>query len=92
MVLYGASAQRIAGRIEDRLMLAPAGTPVGTIAEVLRHVKWDMMISGCREAKATLVFHVSMGTPGGEARTELAELLLVLAPESTDIDAILGRA
>ena len=38
MVLYGASVPRIAGRVEDRLMLAPAGTPVVQIAEILNHV------------------------------------------------------
>ncbi len=92
MVLYGASAQRIAGRVEDRLMLAPAGTPVVEVAEVLKHVKWDMMINGCREAKATLVFHVSTDTPGSEAMAERAEGVLVLAPESKDIGAILGSA
>lgn len=92
MVLYGASAQRIAGRIEDRLMLAPAGTPVVEVAEVLKHVKWDMMINGCREAKATLVFHVSTATPGSEAMAQRAEGILVLAPASKDIDAILGSA
>ena len=92
MVLYGASAQRIAGRIEERLMLAPTGTPVVEVAAILEHVKWDMMISGCREAKATLVFHVSTGTPGANAMTARAEQVLVLAPESRDIDALLGDA
>jgi hypothetical protein len=92
MVLYGASAQRIAERVEDRLMLAPAGTPVVEVAEVLKHVRWDMMINGCREAKATLVFHVSTGTPGSEAMAERADGVLVLAPASKDIDAILGSA
>ena len=92
MVLYGASAQRIAGRIEERLMLAPTGTPVVEVAAILEHVKWDMMISGCREAKATLVFHVSTGTPGSNAMTARAEKVLVLAPESRDIDALLGDA
>jgi len=90
MVLYGASAQRFAGRVEDRLMLAPAGTPVVEIADVLKHVKWDMMISGCREVGATLVFHVSTSTPGVEAMTGRAEGVLVLAPASKDVDAILG--
>ena len=92
MVLYGASAQRFAGRLEDGLMLAPAGTPVVEVADVLKHVRWDMMISGCREAKATLVFYVSTGTPGVEAMTERAEGVLVLAPASKDIDTILGSA
>ncbi len=63
MVLYGASAQRITERVETGLMLAPAGTPVTQVAEVLEHVKWDMVIRGCREAGATLVFHVSTGPP-----------------------------
>ena len=90
LVLYGASARRFAGRVEDRLMLAPAGTPVVEVAEVLKHVKWDMMIKGCREVGATLVFHVSTGTPGVEAMTERAEGVLVLAPASKDVDAILG--
>ena len=92
MVLYGASAQRFAGRVEGGLMLAPAGTPVVEVADVLKHVRWDMMISGCREAKATLVFYVSTGTPGVEAMTERAEGVLVLAPASKDIDTILGSA
>jgi hypothetical protein len=92
MVLYGASAQRFAGRIEDRLALAPAGTPVAEVADVLRHVRWDMMISGCREVGATLVCHVSTGTPGVEAMTKRAEGVLVLAPASKDVDAILGTA
>jgi hypothetical protein len=92
MVLYGASAQRIAGRIEERLMLAPTGTPVVEVATILEHVKWDMMISGCREAKATLVFHVSTGTPGSNAMTARAEKVLVLASESRDIDTLLGDA
>ena len=90
MVLYGASAQRFAGRIEDRLALAPAGTPVVEVADVLKHVRWDMMISGCREVGATLVCHVSTGTPGVEAMTKRAEGVLVLAPASKDVDAILG--
>ena len=90
MVLYGASAPRIAGRVEDRLMLAPAGTPVVQVAEVLNHVKWDGVIRGCREARVTLVFHVSTGTPGVEAMTKRAEGVLVLAPASKDVDAILG--
>jgi len=90
MVLYGASVPRIARRVEDRLMLAPAGTPVVQVAEVLNHVKWDMVIRGCREARATLVFHVSTGTPGVEAITKRAEGVLVLAPASKDVDAILG--
>ena len=92
MVLYGASARRFAGRIEDRLMLAPAGTPVVEVADVLKHVKWDMMINGCREVGATLVFYVSTGTPGVEAMTERAEGILVLAPASKDVGAILGSA
>ena len=92
MVLYGASARRFAGRVDDRLMLAPAGTPVVEVADVLKHVKWDMMISGCREVGATLVFHVSTGTPGVEAMTERAEGVLVLAPASKDVGAILGSA
>jgi len=90
MVLYGASAQRFAGRIEDRLMLAPAGTPVVEVADVLKHVRWDMMISGCREVGATLVCHVSTGTPGVEAMTKRAEGVLVLASASKDVDTILG--
>ena len=90
MVLYGASAQRFAGRIGDRLALAPAGTPVVEVADVLRHVRWDIMISGCREVGATLVCHVSTGTPGVEAMTKRAEGVLVLAPASKDVDAILG--
>ena len=73
-------------------MLAPAGTPVVEVADVLKHVKWNMMINGCREAKATLVFYVSTGTPGVEAMTERAEGVLVLAPASKDIDTILGSA
>jgi len=92
MVLYGASAWRFAARVEDRLMLAPAGTPVVEVADVLKHVKWDMMIMGCREVGATLVFHVSTGTPGVEAMTERAERILVLAPASKDVGAILGSA
>ena len=90
MVLYGASAQRITERVEDGLMLAPAGTPVTQVAEVLEHVKWDMVIRGCKEAGATLVFYVSTGTPGVEAVTKRAEGVLVLAPRSKDVDAILG--
>ena len=90
MVLYGASAPRITERLEDGLMLAPAGTPVTQVAEVLEHVKWDMVIRGCKEAGATLVFHVSTGTPGVEAVTKRAEGILVLAPPSKDVDAILG--
>jgi hypothetical protein len=90
MVLYGASAQRFAGRVEDRLMLAPAGTPVAEVSDVLEHVRWDMMISGCREVGATLVCHVSTGTPGVEAMTKRAEAVLVLAPPSKDVDALLG--
>ena len=90
MVLYGASAQRFTRRVEDRLMLAPAGTPVVEVADVLKHVRWDMMISGCREVGATLVCHVSTGTPGVEAMTERADGVLVLAPASKDVDAILG--
>ena len=92
MVLYGTSPRRFAGPVEDRLMLAPAGTPVVDVADVLTHVKWDMMIGGCREVGATLVFHVSTGTPGVEAMTERAEGVLVLAPVSKDVDAILGSA
>ena len=92
MVLYGASARRFAARVEDRLMLAPAGTPVVEVADVLEHVKWDMMINGCREVGATLVFHVSTGTPGVEAMTERAEGILVLAPASKDVGAILGSS
>ena len=90
MVLYGASAPRITERVEDGLMLAPAGTPVTEVAEVLEHAKWDMVIRGCREAGATLVFHVSTGTPGVEAMTKRAEGVLVLAPPSKDVNAILG--
>ncbi len=92
MVLYGASAQRFAGRVEDRLMLAPAGTPVLDVADVLKHVRWDMMISGCREVGATLVCHVSTGTPGVEAMTKRAEGVLVLAAASKDVDAVLGSS
>ena len=92
MVLYGASARRISGRVEDRLMLAPTGTPVVKIAEVLAHVKWNMVIRGCREVGATLVIHVSTGTPGVEAMTERAEGLVVLAPASKDVETILGSA
>jgi hypothetical protein len=90
MVLYGASAQRFAGRIEDRLALAPAGTPVVEVADVLRHIRWDMMISGCREVGATLVCHVSTDTPGVEAMAKRAEGVLVLASALKDVDAILG--
>ena len=90
MVLYGASAPRITERVEDGLMLAPAGTPVTEVADVLEHAKWDMVIRGCREAGATLVFHVSTGTPGVEAMTKRAEGVLVLAPPSKDVNAILG--
>ena len=90
MVLYGASAQRITERVEGGLMLAPAGTPVIEVADVLAHLKWDIVIRGCREAGATLVFHVSTGTPGMEAMIKRAEGVLVLAPPSKDVDAILG--
>lgn len=90
MVLYGASAQRITERVEGRLMLAPAGTPVIEVADVLGHVKWEMVIRGFRKAGATLVVHVSTGTPGVEAMTKRAEGVLVLAPPSKDVDAILG--
>ena len=92
MVLYGASPRRISGRVEDRLMLAPAGTPVVEVAEVLAHVKWNMVIGGCREVGATLVVHVSTGTPGVEAMTERAEGVVVLAPASKDVETILGSA
>ena len=90
MVLYGASAKRITERVEGGFMLAPAGTPVIEVADVLKHVKWDTVIRGCREAGATLVFHVSTGTPGVEAMTKRAEGVLVLASPSKDVDAILG--
>ena len=90
MVLYGASPTRITERVEGGFMLAPAGTPVIEVADVLKHVKWDMVIRGCREAGATLVFHVSTGTPGVEAMTKRAEGVLVLASPSKDVDAILG--
>ena len=90
MVLYGASAQRITSHVEGRLMLAPAGTPVSRVADVLEHVKWDMVIRGCREAGATLVFHVSTGTPGSEAMTKRAEGVLVLAPSWKDVGDLLG--
>ena len=90
MVLYGASAKRITERVEGGFMLAPAGTPVIEVADVLKHVKWDMVIRGCREAGATLVFHVSTGTPGVEAMTKRAEGVLVLAFPSKDVDAVLG--
>ena len=90
MVLYGASATRITERVEGGFMLAPAGTPVIEVADVLKHIKWDMVIRGCREAGATLVFHVSTGTPGAEAMTKRAEGVLVLASPSKDVDAILG--
>ena len=92
MVLYGASARRISGRLENRLMLAPAGTPVVEVAEVLEHVKWNMVISGCREVGVTLVIHVSTGTPGVEAMTQRAEGVVVLAPESTAVETVLGSA
>jgi hypothetical protein len=71
-------------------MLAPAGTPVTQVADVLEHVKWDMVIRGCREAGATLVFHVSTGTPGAEAMTKRAEGVLVLAPQWKDVGDLLG--
>ena len=90
MVLYGASAQRITERVESGLMLASAGTPVTQVADVLEHVKWDMVIRGCKEAGATLVFHVSTGTPGVEAMIRRAEGVVVLAPPSKDVNAILG--
>ncbi len=90
LVLYGASAQRITANVEGGLVLAPAGTPVVQVADVLKHVKWDMVIRGCREAGATLVFHVSTGTPGAEAVTKRAEGVLVLAPPAKDVGAILG--
>ena len=90
MVLYGASAQRITSHVEGRLMLAPAGTPVAQVADVLEHVKWDMVIRGCKEAGATLVFHVSTGTPGAEAMTRRAEGVLVLAPQWKDVGELLG--
>ena len=90
MVLYGASLQRIVAPVGERLLLAPAGTPVVRVADVLKHVKLDMMISGCREVGVTLVFHVSTGTPGAQALTERAEGVLVLAPLSQDVDTIVG--
>ena len=90
MVLYGASAQRITAHVEGRLMLAPAGTPVTRVADVLEHDKWDVVIRGCREAGATLVFHVSTGTPGAEAMTKRAEGVLVLAPAWRDVEDLLG--
>ena len=90
MVLYGASAQRITAHVEGGLMLAPAGTPIIQVADVLEHVKWDMVIRGCREAGATLVFHVSTGTPGAEAMTKRAEGVLVLAQPWKDVEGLLG--
>ena len=92
MVLYGASITRIAGPVGARLVLASAGTPVVQVAEVMEHVRWDMVIRGCREARATLVFHVSTGTPGVEAMARRADGVLVLAPASTDVSALLGSA
>jgi hypothetical protein len=90
MVLYGASVTRITGRVENRLVLASAGTPVVQIDEVMTHVRWDMVIRGCKEAKATLVFHVSVDTPGVEAMTRRADGVLVLASASKDVEALLG--
>ncbi len=90
MVLYGASPTRITERVEGGFMLAPAGTPVIEVADVLKHVKWDMVIRGCREAGATLVFHVSTGTPGAEAITKRAEGVLVLAPRWKNVEDLLG--
>jgi hypothetical protein len=92
MVLYGASIPRIAGRVGTRLVLASAGTPVVQIAEVMEHVRWDMVIRGCRGARATLVFHTSTGTPGVEAMTQRADGVLVLAPASRDVSSLLGSA
>ena len=89
MVLYGASAPRVAAPVEDGLVFAPAGTPVVEPADVLGHVRWDVMIRGCREAGATLVFHVSTGTPGVEAITKRAEAVVLVAPASKDFEAIL---
>ena len=90
MVLFGASVTRITGRVENRLVLAPAGTPVVQITDVMKHVRWDMVIRGCREARATLVFHVSADTPGMEAMTERADGVVVLVPASKDVEALLG--
>ena len=89
MVLYGASLQRIVAPVGEGLLFAPAGTPVVRVADVLKHVKLDMVISGCKEVGATLVFHVSTGTPGAQALTERAEGVLTLHdPE----EAVAGAA
>lgn len=90
VVLYGASVPRTAQPVGDGLLLASAGTPAVQVADILSHVKWDMVIRGCREARVTLVFHVSTDTPGVEAMTRRAEGVLVLAQASTDVDSILG--
>ena len=90
VMLFGASVQRVAEPIGERLFLVPAGTPVDQVADVLTHIEWDSVIRGCRRAGATLVFHVSTGTPGAQALTERAEGVLVLAPSSQDLDTIVG--
>ena len=90
VMLLGASLERIAEPLGERLFLVPAGTPVDQVADVLTHIEWDIVIRGCKRAGATLVFHVSTGTPGAQSLTERAEGVLVLAPSSQDLDTIVG--
>ncbi len=92
MVLYGASVSRIAARVENRLVLASAGTPVVQVDDVMNHVRWDMVIRGCSEAGATLVFFASVDTPGVEAMTKRADGVLVLATASKDVVPLPGAS
>jgi hypothetical protein len=77
--LYGASLARTARAVAGRgFYLISSGTYTPDPEPVLRHSRWPKIITGFRDAQATLLLFVPAGTPGVESLARAAEAAIVL--------------
>ncbi|HSR42018.1 MAG TPA: SPOR domain-containing protein, partial [Longimicrobiales bacterium] len=77
--LWGASFQRVSRRVEPGLLFAPAGTVVANPASVARSPRWDAVVDGFRQARATLAVYLPRDAAGAEALLDRASDIVVLA-------------
>lgn len=77
--LWGASFQRVADAVDPGLLFAPAGTVVADPATVAESPRWDAVLDGFRQARATLAIYVPHDSPAFQRLLDRSSAVVVLA-------------
>jgi len=81
--LYGASLARSARPVPGRgFYLISGGTYTDDAGAILRHPRWEKIVSGFREAQASLLLFAPADAPGVEALAHWAGDAILLGPPS----------